>query len=126
MPFVGFVRKIREIRSGHLCVERMTDEGAEVVESSLPALISVVKEINEPRLPSLRGKMRAKKYEAARWNADEIGADRNMIGLTGSPTWVVRSFTPDPREGGEIIEGGDSADMAKELAQKIRDLGVCT
>jgi electron transfer flavoprotein beta subunit len=126
LPFIGFVRKIREVRPGFICVERMTDDGGEVVESSLPAVVSVVKEINEPRLPSLRGKMKAKSFEAVTWSAADLEVDRERIGLKGSPTWVVRSFTPEPRGGGEILAGGDSAEIASKLAEKIRELGVCS
>jgi electron transfer flavoprotein beta subunit len=126
LPFIGFVRKIREVRPGFICAERMTDDGGEVVESSLPAVVSVVKEINEPRLPSLRGKMKAKKFEAVTWSAADLEVDKERIGLKGSPTWVVRSFTPEPRGGGEILEGRDSAELASKLAEKIRELGVCS
>jgi electron transfer flavoprotein beta subunit len=126
LPFVGFVRRIREIRSGFICAERMTDEGGDVVEAPLPAVVSVVKEINVPRLPSLRGKMRAKNFEAPQWTAADIGVDSSRVGLKGSPTWVTRSFTPEPRKGGEILQGGDSAALAAELAAKIKELGVCS
>ena len=54
------MRRVREAGAGRIVVERMTEDGADVVESSLPAVLSVVKEINKPRLPSLKGKMRAK------------------------------------------------------------------
>jgi electron transfer flavoprotein beta subunit len=126
LPFIGFVRRIREVRPGFVCAERMSDEGGDVVESSLPAVISVVKEINEPRLPSLRGKMKAKKFEAVTWGAEDVGADPERVGLKGSPTWVTRSFTPEPRGGGEMMEGEDSGELAARLAQKIRELGVCS
>jgi electron transfer flavoprotein beta subunit len=125
LPFIGFVRRIREVRPGFICAERMTDEGADVVESPLPAVVSVVKEINEPRLPSLRGKMKAKKFEAAKWSVGDLEIDEARIGLKGSPTWVTKSFSPEPRTGGEMIEGGDSAEIAARLAEKILELGVC-
>ena len=126
VPFVGFVRKIREVRPGFITVERMTDEGGEVVESPLPAVVSVVKEINEPRLPSLRGKMRAKKFEATLWGAADIGAEAGRIGMTGSPTWVARSFTPEPRGGGEILQGEESGALVEKAVRKIREMGVCS
>ena len=126
VPFVGFVRKIREVRPGFITVERMTDDGGEVVESPLPAVVSVVKEINEPRLPSLRGKMRAKKFEATLWGAADIGAEAGRIGMTGSPTWVARSFTPEPRGGGEILQGEESGALVEKAVGKIREMGVCS
>jgi electron transfer flavoprotein beta subunit len=124
LPFIGFVRRIREIRPGFLCAERMTDEGGDAVESSLPAVLSVVKEINEPRLPSLRGKIRARSFAPVRWGVGDLEIDTARIGLEGSPTRVIRAFTPEPRGQGEMLEG-DSAAVAAQLAEKIRRLGVC-
>ncbi|MBU1912733.1 MAG: electron transfer flavoprotein subunit beta/FixA family protein, partial [Candidatus Omnitrophica bacterium] len=63
IPQITFVKKIEDIKDSLIRAERMTEEGYDIVESPLPCLITVVKEINEPRLPSLKGKMRAKKIE---------------------------------------------------------------
>ena len=60
IPHATYVRKIEEIRDGYMRCQRMTDDGYEVIEMPLPALITVVKEINEPRLPSIKGKLKAK------------------------------------------------------------------
>jgi electron transfer flavoprotein beta subunit len=124
LPFLGFVRRIREVQTGRIVVERMTDEGADVVESPLPAVLSVVKEINEPRLPSLKGKMRAKSFKPAAWGPAEIGAEEARIGFAGSPTKVTRVFHPEPRRGGEMLTG-DAATVAAQLAERIRALRVC-
>ena len=67
----------------------------------LPCVLTVVKEINEPRLPSLKGKMAAKKAEIVSWSAEDIAAEKKNLGLEGSPTKVVKIFTPAPRSGGE-------------------------
>jgi electron transfer flavoprotein beta subunit len=71
----------------------------------LPAVVTVVKDINTPRLPSLRGKMLAKKSEIPVWCIDDIEIDSEKIGLQGSPTWVKKIFSPPQRTGGEIYEG---------------------
>jgi len=83
----------------------------------------VVKEINTPRLPSLRGMMRAKSAKIAKWTAEDIKADPKNIGLDGSPTRVVKIFTPPPRKGGEILKG-DTADIAKELVELLKDIVI--
>jgi electron transfer flavoprotein beta subunit len=124
LPFLGFVRRVREAHPGRIVVERMTEEGADVVESPLPAVISVVKEINTPRLPSLRGKMRAKSFAPTVWGAAALGADEARLGFAGSPTKVVKVFHPEARRGGEII-AGEPAEAAARLAEKLRALGVC-
>lgn len=105
IPFVAYVRKIEEVSSGKMVVERLMDNGYDIVETALPALITVVKEINEPRLPSLKGKMKAKSLKIAPWTAKDIGADESKIGLKGSPTQVVRIFPPAPRGRREILSG---------------------
>jgi electron transfer flavoprotein beta subunit len=120
LPQVTYVRKIEEIDEQHVVAERLLENGYEAVESPLPCVLTVVKEINEPRLPSLKGKMRAKKAEIATWSAEDIDADPTCIGLDGSPTKVVRIFTPPAREGGEIFEG-EPIECVKQLVEKLRE-----
>ena len=119
IPQVTYVKKIEEVdaEKRHMRVERMTEEGYEIIESPLPCLITVVKEINEPRLPSLKGKMRAKKAEIKKWGAKDLDVDPDLIGLNGSPTKVLKIFTPSPRGKGQILEGD-----AKEISEKLVEL----
>ena len=105
IPFVAYIRKVEKVEAGKMTVERMMDEGYDVVETSLPALITVVKEINQPRLPSLKGKMKAKSLKVSTLSAKDIQADENRLGLKGSPTKVVRIFPPTPRGQREILAG---------------------
>ena len=69
IPFVSYVSRVEEIREGYMKVQRMVEEGYETIETSLPAVITVVKEINVPRLPSLRGSMKAKTAQIPVWTA---------------------------------------------------------
>lgn len=117
-PHTTYVRKIEEIRDGYIRCQRMTEDGYEVVEMPLPAVITVVKEINEPRLPSLKGMMRAKKATVNVWTADDIQADKGLCGLKGSPTQVVKTFVPVHDIQSEMIEG-DASEQAKKLAEKL-------
>ena len=104
VPQVTYVRKI-DIEDGFARAERMMEDGYDVVRVKLPAVFTVVKEINEPRLPSLKGKMRAKKAEVTVWGHDDLDVDPAELGLDGSPTRVIRIFAPEPREGGTVFEG---------------------
>jgi electron transfer flavoprotein beta subunit len=121
--FAAYVRKIEENRDGLLRLERLMDDGYDVLDVNLPAVITVVKEINQPRLPSLKGKMRAKKMEIPVWSAEEIGADPDRIGLKGSPTQVWKIFTPEFRKKGEIIEG-EPREQVNRLVAEIRKLKI--
>jgi electron transfer flavoprotein beta subunit len=119
IPQVTYVKKIEEIKNNLMRVERMTEEGFEIIEAPLPALLTVVKEINEPRLPSLKGMMRAKQAKIMHWTAKDIAADPTYIGLDGSPTRVVKIFTPSPRVGGQMLTG-ETQEVAKKLADLLK------
>jgi electron transfer flavoprotein alpha/beta subunit len=121
-----YVFKVREIDlvGQTITVERLVEEGREVVTSPLPCLITVVKDINTPRYPSFMGIRRANKRDYPVWSAEDLcsdtGADQACFGLIGSPTKVVNVFTPAPREGEcVIISAEDLRQTAAELADRI-------
>ncbi len=120
IPFVTWVRKIEEIREGYIRVQRLMEDSYEVIEMSLPALITVVKEINVPRLPSLKAMLRAKKMSLPIWTANDLDVDRSRVGLNGSPTKVIQTFTPPIRGKGEILTG-PVKESAKVLVEKLRE-----
>ena len=105
VPFVAYVSQIEELADGHMRVQRMVEEGHEVIESPLPAVISVVKEINVPRLPSLRGITRSKSAVIPAWTAQDLAADQDSIGLAGSATRVIKIFFPQRTCQAEIFQG---------------------
>jgi len=123
IPFVAFVRKIREVGSDELVVERMFEEGYEVVRMPLPGLLTVVKDINEPRLPSLKGKMRAKKAGIVKFGRGDLDVQDLYIGLDGSPTRVVRMFSPDLRRAG-VKWQEESEVMAENLVKGLKEQGI--
>ncbi|MDD2703594.1 MAG: electron transfer flavoprotein subunit beta/FixA family protein [Candidatus Omnitrophica bacterium] len=119
IPQVTYVKKIEEIKEKNARVERMTEEGYDIIQVPLPVLLTVVKEINEPRLPSLKGMMRAKSAKLINWSGKDIQADPKNIGLNGSPTKVVKIFTPSPRSGGQILKG-ETAEVVGKLVSELR------
>ncbi len=88
------IRKIEEISDSRIVVERLLEEGYARLAARLPVVLTVVKEINTPRLPSLKGKLAAKKAEIPVLKASDIQADVERLGLNGSPTQVMKIFTP--------------------------------
>lgn len=119
IPQVTYVKKIEEVKDGLMRVERMLEEGYEVIETPLPALLTVVKEINEPRLPSLRGMIRAKSAKITVWGQKDLNLDPQQIGLCGSPTQVIKIFTPPQRTGGQILKG-EIPEIAAQLVELLR------
>jgi electron transfer flavoprotein beta subunit len=120
IPQVTYVKKIEEVKDGSMRVERMMEEGFEIIETPLPALLTVVKEINEPRLPSLKGMMKAKSAKITLWTQKELDLDSQSIGLCGSPTQVVKIFTPPQRKGGQILQG-EIPDIANKLVELLKN-----
>ena len=120
IPQVTYVKKIEEITTKKARVERMTEEGFEIIETPIPCLLTVVKEINEPRLPSLKGKMRARKIDIVKKSAEDLNCDFDKIGLDGSPTRVVKIFTPPPRKGGVILKG-EVHEIVDKLAGELKN-----
>lgn len=104
-------------------VERSLEDSFELVESKLPVAVTVTKEINSPRYPSLKGMMKAKKAEITVWNAKDIQADPELVGLNGSCTQVVKIFTPEMRKKGEILQG-QADEIVNNLIQKLREQKV--
>jgi electron transfer flavoprotein beta subunit len=123
IPFVAWVRKINEITDSSLIVERMMEDGYDIIEIPIPGLITVVKEINIPRLASLRGKMKARKANITTITSNDISVDKNRIGLKGSPTQVLRSFVPEKKSGGEKFTG-DIPELVEKISSTIRDLNI--
>lgn len=118
IPHTTYVRKIVSVDDKKIICQRMTEDGYEVIELPLPALITVVKEINEPRFPSLKGKLKARKTEIPIWTAADVGADIQRCGLAGSPTQVIRTFVPVHDIDSEIIEGSPN-EQAAILVDKL-------
>jgi electron transfer flavoprotein beta subunit len=123
LPFVAWVRKIEEITEKSIRVQRLMEEGYDVVEMPLPGLITVVKEINTPRMASLKGKIRAKSAKIVILNAEALAAEKGKIGLPGSPTQVLRSFVPERKTGGEKITG-EVPELVAKIVSKVKELNV--
>jgi electron transfer flavoprotein beta subunit len=120
IPQATYVKHIEKVENNKITVHRMTDSGYDIVELDLPCLITVVKDINTPRMPSLRGKMKAKKFKHQILTADDMDVNESNLGLDGSPTQVVKIFTPELKGSGEFIEGS-SDEIADKLIEKMKE-----
>lgn len=123
IPHIPYVKKVRELTEESISAESVVEGGYEVIKASLPALITTVKDLNEPRLPTMRGIMRAKRSEVKVWDNDDLEVPDDSVGLDGSPTEVIDIFTPEVTTDGEMI-AGEPREQAKALADKLRDAGL--
>ncbi len=121
IPFVAYVSKVEEVAEGVMRVQRMVEEGYETMEMSLPAVITVVKEINVPRVPSLRGTLKSKTAEIPVWTAADIGVEEEKAGIAGSPTRVVKVFFPKRERRSEMLQGS-LEEQSDQLLERLEDI----
>lgn len=117
MALVSYVSSVKSIDSQTLVAERLIEEGYQLVQAKLPVLLTVVKEIASPRLPTLSGKKRAIESDIPVWTAKDIDADPTCIGLKGSPTRVVKIETPTLTRRCEMAYATDDASTKEAVDQ---------
>lgn len=121
LPPISFVAELKEVdpQAKKISAVRLLDNGRETVTSQLPAVISVVKEINEPRYPSFMGIRKAAQANIPTWSLSDLGLEANRVGTAGSQvSWPSVSLPIAPDVTRERIEG-DPAEVAKILADKL-------
>ena len=123
VPVITNVSKIEEIAGGQIRLQRMTDEGHTVVQAPLPVVITVTKEINVPRLPSLRSIIKSKSAVIPVWGAAELGVEPAKVGLAGSYTKVTKVFYPDRTRKTAVLQG-ELIIQIELLVDKLKDSGL--
>jgi electron transfer flavoprotein alpha/beta subunit len=120
---ITYVAKI-EVDGDAVSVEREYEEGYGIIKAKLPLLISVVKSINEPRYPTIKGTMKANRAEIPVWTMADLEVDEQKLGLKGSPTQVRRIFTPPRRTEGVIIQKSTARESVAVLFEKLSDAKI--
>lgn len=123
IPQITCVKKV-VVENGTVTVHRETEEGYEVIESKLPVLLTAIKGLNEPRMPSIAGIMSAKKKEIRTVTAADLGLEKDKIGLEGSPTRVIKVFPPQARAAGLVLKDLDSSAAAGKILGFLTERGV--
>ncbi|MGP8050377.1 MAG: electron transfer flavoprotein subunit beta/FixA family protein [Desulfobaccales bacterium] len=121
IPYASWARKLSFLEGGALRVERLLDHGYDAVQVKLPALVTVVKEINEPRLPSFKAKLKARHEAIPTWGLADLGLNPEEAGLAGSFTQVVQVFPP-PARGAAAIWTGEPAELAARLWPRLKEV----
>lgn len=122
IPVGTYISEICEIRAGSLVVKRLVEDGYETLEMETPCLLTVVKEVTYPRLPTLRGKQRAQKIEIPIWGSREICANMQFLGSKGSPTRVVNIESSKITQNGDIRFPKDAPEMEEAIEGLVRYL----
>jgi electron transfer flavoprotein beta subunit len=120
IPQVTYVKKL-EVDGKKLKIERAMEDGYEIIETNMPALLTVIKDLNSPRYPTVGRILEScRNIEIPFLTAKDIKADPKKIGLEGSPTGVKRTFAPEPKGEGEILKG-KTEEAVTQLIQRLED-----
>ncbi len=121
IPQITFVKKVEiDEKTRKITAHRETEEGYAVLECRLPALLTAIKGLNEPRLPTLMGIMNANKKEIKNITAADLNVAPEQLGLKGSFTEVVDIFAPEPRGKGIVITESDPSNAAKKIVDFLK------
>jgi len=123
IPHVCYVNEIVGISDGKVTLKRIMDDGIETLEAPLPLLITVSKDINQPRLATLRGRLKAKKAEIKEITNGDLQLPPEEIGLDGSYTRVVKIFEPEVHPAGEVVQG-TTDDLVEAIFAKLQECKV--
>ena len=123
IPYISYVSKIIDIKENIIECKRLMEDHYEIIRTKLPVLIIVLKEINVPRIPSLKNMIRAKKIEIPVWNAENLGGNDSLFGQDGSPTRVIDVWTQTIKKEGRKIEG-EPEKLADEIINELKKIGV--
>jgi len=123
IPHACYVSEIKELKDRKITLRRNMDDGVETLEATLPLLLSVGKDINQPRLATLRGRLKAKKAEIREITNKDLNLDPKAIGLDGSYTRVVKIFEPTVHEAGEVVEGTVD-ELVEAIYSKLQECKV--
>lgn len=120
IPQITYVKKVEIFEDEkRIILHKETDDGYEIIQCKLPVLITVLKILNEPRYPSIRGILTAKKKEVRVMKAQDLKANSAMLGADGSPTQVVNIFTPQPHQKGKLVKL-EPKDASREIVSFLQ------
>ncbi len=122
LPVVSYVGKIENVADGKARVHRLVEDGHEMIEVDLPAVLTVVKEVASPRLPTLGGKLKAKKAVIPSWGPKDLEVEQDKLGLEGSPTRVVKIFRPKVARECRKVLALDERSVAKAVDELVEFL----
>ncbi|MFC1931303.1 electron transfer flavoprotein subunit beta/FixA family protein [Chloroflexota bacterium] len=123
LPSVTVAKKV-DIADGKAKVERVTADGYEVIEVSLPALVTVSNELGEARYPTIKGIMAAKKIEPVVWKPADIGVEPARIGIAGRHSQLLKLFQPVHEGKCELVPGESPEEAGANLALKLREAKI--
>ena len=122
VPQITYVKEIEYDKDRNIIIaKKAVEEGMQTVEMQLPGLVCMLKCDYTPRMPNIKGVMKANRAQIPSYGLDELTLEKEEVGLKGSPTYVAKSYRQPPRVQGEVIDKGDNKANVKYLLEKLRE-----
>lgn len=118
---VTYVKEILGYKDGILTVKREVEDGVEILNVKLPAVLCMLKCDYEPRRPLIKGFIKAQKANIKTYSMEDINLLAEDVGMKGSPTYVSKAFRPEQKKGGEVLTPGSAKESAKILKEKLKE-----
>jgi electron transfer flavoprotein beta subunit len=125
LPHITRATKVDLVTNNKVLAKRSIEYGHMIVETQLPSVIAVTKEINTPRIPTVQSILESYQRSVTEWCVNDFEVEVEKIGLKGSPTCMVDLFFPEIGRKGEVVKGSPEK-TANMLFQRLRDLGIIT
>ena len=122
IPFVGYISEIQSVAKDKILLKQLKEKRYDIIETQLPVVISVLKEINKPRIPGLKNMMKAKSASIETWGVDDLKVNPSQVGLDGSATRVVKIFKHEIKNDARIVEN-DLKTQIDEIYKEIFSSG---
>ena len=119
VPVITYVKEVKYIKDGYITVIREVEDGKEVLNAKLPAVLCMLKCDYEPRRAYINGYRNAQKTEVKFYSHEDIGISPEETGFKGSPTYVSKAFRPDEKHGGEIIKNDDLECISSKILEVL-------
>lgn len=124
IPQITYAKDVTGFKDGVLTVDREVEDGTEIVQVELPALLCMLKCDYEPRRPLINGFVKSHKAKVNSYGIDELKLSVEDVGLKGSPTYVSKAFRPEQKPGGELFTPKDSKEAVELIKDKLREFGA--
>ncbi len=121
---VTYVKEILGYKDGFLTVKREVEDGIEIVKTTLPAVLCMLKCDYEPRRPLIEGFINAHNAKVPAYSMEDIKLSAEDVGMKGSPTYVSKAFRPEQKQGGEVIHPENAKEAAKILKEKLKEFEI--
>lgn len=124
IPSVSYVDIVTDVSGGHAVVKRLIEGGYMKLRVRLPAVLSIAGTSYQPRIPTLRDVLAARRKQITVWSADDVGVNTSLVGLAGSPTRVVRMWRIEIKRKGKIFADADADVLVEKLLDELRKDGI--